>query len=204
MKASRHDFLLLIFCALLLSLTAVGQARPQASSAKAASGTGKPATATDPPVIDLAGYNRVLAKYKGRPLVVTFWATWCEPCRDEYPMIVELEKQYAPQGLAVFGVDMDDDAEMNLVRHFLARNQPRFPNYRQKPGIDVDAFYQGVNPAWTGTMPETVFYGRDGHLIGHFVGAHSRADFEKAIQMILSSPPASESPKQTSAPPAKK
>jgi thiol-disulfide isomerase/thioredoxin len=203
-KRSRHDFLLIFFCALILALAAVVQARPQTSSAKAGSGTGKSGNATDPPVIDLAGYDRVLAKYKARPLLVTFWATWCEPCRDEYPIIVELEKQYAPQGLAVFGVDMDDDAEMNLVRHFLARNQPHFPNFRQKHGIDVDAFYQGVNPAWTGTMPETVFYGRDGHLVGHFVGAHSRADFEQAIQMILSSPPASESPKQTSAPPAKK
>lgn len=204
LKKLRLDGSLVLICALFFSLAGVERARAQAASGKPVPGTGKSAAVADPPSIDLAGYNRVLAKYKGRPLLVIFWATWCEPCRDEYPMIVELEKQYAPQGLAIFGVDMDDDAEMNLVRHFLARNQPRFPNYRQKPGIDVDAFYQGVNPAWTGTMPETVFYGRNGHLIGHFVGEHSRADFEQAIQMILSSPSASESPKQTSAPPPAK
>src|ERR1700730_3255528 len=160
-------------------------ARLQESSNKPVPNTAKTAPAADLRLIDLAGYNQVLAKYRGKPVLVTFWATWCEPCRDEFPMIVELEKQYSSQGLAVFGVDMDDTAEMNLVRRFLDRNQPRFPNYRQKPGIDVDAFYHGVNPAWTGTMPETVFYGRDGRIAGHFIGEQPRARFEQAIHMIL-------------------
>jgi len=164
-------------------------ANPQSNSAKTASPGGKSAVA-ELPLIDLAGYDQVLAKYKGKPVLATFWATWCEPCRDEYPMIVELEKKYAAQGLAVFGVDMDDNAEMNLVRRFIARNQPRFPNYRQKPGIDLDAFYRGVNPAWTGSMPETVFYTRDGRIAQHFIGEQSRAAFEQAIQMILAGPAA--------------
>jgi len=171
---------------MMISFAARTVARPQAPSAKAAPNTGKTATA-NLPLIDLAGYNQVLAKFKGKPLLVTFWATWCEPCRDEYPLIVDLEKKYAPQGLAVFGVDMDDDSDMNLVRHFIARNQPRFSNYRQKPGIDLDAFYRGVNPAWTGSMPETVFYSRDGRIAGHFIGEQSRAAFEQAIQSILAS-----------------
>ncbi len=119
----------------------------------------KPATAVaiaDPMLIDGAAYNRIVARYHGKPLLVTFWATWCRPCRDEYPMMVELAKKYAGQGLAVFGVSMGDDSDMNLVRHFLAQNQPIFPNYRQKPGIDVDDFYHGVNPNWMGGMPETI------------------------------------------------
>src|SRR5271170_6155496 len=62
-------------------------------------------------VIDAQGYQKILEQYRGKPLVVTFWATWCEPCRDEYPMLVELQKQYAPQGLAIFGVSLDDDAD---------------------------------------------------------------------------------------------
>ena len=156
------------------------------SAAKPAAKSAKPAT-SELPLIDVAGYNQVLAKYRGKPLLVTFWATWCEPCRDEFPMLVELYKQYAPQGLAIFGVSLDDDADMNLVRRFLAKNQPGFPNYRQKPGIDVDAFYHGVNPAWTGTMPETIFYGRDGRIIGHFVGGQSRAAFEEGIRQVLAS-----------------
>ena len=121
-------------------------------AAQSASGKGRAKSAkalprADLPLIDLAGYNQVLAKYRGKPLVVTFWATWCEPCRDEFPLLVQLQKQYAPQGLAIFGVSLDDDSDMNLVRRFIARNQPGFPNYRQKPGIDVDAFYRGGESA---------------------------------------------------------
>ena len=145
----------------------------------------KTAAPAELPLIDGAGYNQILPKYRGKPLMVTFWATWCEPCRMEYPMIVELSKQYAPQGLAVFGVSLDDDSGMNLVRHFLAQNRPGFPNYRQKPGIDVDEFYHAVNPDWPGTMPETIFYGRDGHILLHFVGGQTLENFEKAIHAIL-------------------
>jgi thiol-disulfide isomerase/thioredoxin len=179
----------LLALTLLISFSGRTSALPQSTSGKAAPHAGKGASA-DLPLIDLAGYNQVLAKFKGKPLLVTFWATWCEPCRDEYPMIVDLEKKYAAQGLAVFGVDMDDDAEMNLVRRFLARNQPRFPNYRQKPGIDLDAFYRGVNPAWTGSMPETVFYARNGRIATHFIGEQTRAAFDQAIQLILATPAA--------------
>jgi len=103
-------------------------------------------------------------------------------------MLVGLARQYAPQGLATFGVSLDDNADMHLVRHFLAEHRPGFPNYRQKPGIDVDAFYPGVNPAWTGTMPETIFYGRDGRIVAHFVGEQTRDTFERAIREILASP----------------
>lgn len=170
---------------LLMLPAANSSARPQGGNSKPAPSNPKGAPSADLQLIDLAGYNQVLAKYKGKPVLVTFWATWCEPCRDEYPMIVELEKQYSSQGLVVFGVDMDDTAEMNLVRRFLARSQPRFPNYRQKPGIDLDSFYRGVNPAWTGSMPETVFYGRDGRIAGHFIGEQPRARFEQAIHLIL-------------------
>jgi len=142
----------------------------------------------DPMLIDGAGYNRIVSRYHGKPLLVTFWATWCEPCRDEYPMLIDLAKKYSPRGLSVFGVSMDDDSDMNLVRHFLAQNQPIFPNYRQKPGIDVDDFYHGVNPNWMGGMPETIFYDRDGQIAMHFVGEQTRETFERAIQMILARP----------------
>ena len=197
MKIQQSSFsprLPLIAAAILaLTIAAIAlPARAQSSSAKPAAKSAKPAAA-DLPLIDLTGYQQALAKYRGKPLVVTFWATWCEPCRDEFPLLVELQKQFAPQGLAIFGVSLDDDSDMNLVRRFLARNQPGFPSYRQKPGIDVDAFYRGVNPSWTGTMPETIFYGRDGHIVGHFVGGQSRAAFEEGIRQVLASPGAQSS-----------
>jgi hypothetical protein len=100
-------------------------------------------------------------------------------------MMVELAKEFKSQGVSVVGVDMDDESDMNLVRRFIARTQPPFPNYRQKPGIDLDAFYDGVNPDWKGTMPQTIFYGRDGQIVGFFLGSRPQSVFEQAFRATL-------------------
>jgi thiol-disulfide isomerase/thioredoxin len=158
----------------------------QAASHRAAAR--KMSKAATMPLIDADGYHRVLEKYRGKPVMVNFWATWCEPCRYEFPLIVQLAHQYQSKGLVVLGVNLDDDSDMHLVRDFLAKTQPPFPSYRQKPGIDVDAFYRDVNPAWTGTMPQTIFYDRDGKMAGYFFGGQSHEAFEAAIRGILASP----------------
>jgi len=139
----------------------------------------------DPALIDTQGYQKLLEQYKGKPLLVTFWATWCEPCRDEYPMLNELAKQYAPQGLKVVGVSLDQDGDLILMRRFLARYKPIFPNYRKKKG-EEDAFVQAVLPGWNGSIPASVFYGKDGQQVGHFVGAGDHETYEAAIKMLLS------------------
>jgi thiol-disulfide isomerase/thioredoxin len=177
----------LIFALVLLFLlTSVSLARTQSSPAETATVAAQSATKTpDPQVIDLAGYQQLLTKYRGKPLVVNFWATWCEPCRDEYPLIVELAAEFKSQGVSVIGINMDDDSDMNLVRRFIARTQPHFPNFRQKPGIDLDAFYHGVNPGWNGTMPQTVFYTRDGRISQYFLGTRPRPVFEQAFRDLL-------------------
>jgi thiol-disulfide isomerase/thioredoxin len=144
--------------------------------------------AGDLPLIDLAGYRDVVARNRGKGVMVAFWATWCEPCRDEYPLLVSLAKEYAPQGLAVIGVDLDEDSETNLVRKFLAQNRPGFPNYRVKTEIDSTVFFQTVSPEWKGAMPETAFYARDGHLARNFFGKRQREAFVDAIRLILAAP----------------
>jgi thiol-disulfide isomerase/thioredoxin len=139
----------------------------------------------DPDLLDIQGYQSMLEQYKGKPLLVTFWATWCEPCRDEYPMLNQLAKQYAPQGLKVVGIDLDQDGDLILMRRFLARYKPVFPNYRKKKGAE-DAFSQGVMPGWNGAIPASFFYARDGRQIGHLVGASSQETYDAAIRMLLS------------------
>jgi len=146
----------------------------------------KTAAPRDPEMIDAQGYEKLLEQYRGKPLLVTFWATWCEPCRDEYPMLNELAKQYAPQGLKVVGVSMDDDGDLILMRRFLARYKPVFPNYRKKAGAEA-AFTQTVFPSWNGSLPATYFYGRDGRQIGHVLGEGTRDTYETAIRALLAS-----------------
>jgi len=140
--------------------------------------------AKDPELIDLQGYQKILQHYKGKPLLVTFWATWCEPCRDEYPMLNELAKEYAPKGLQVVGVDFDQDGDLILMRRFLARYKPIFPNYRKKKG-DEDAFSEAVMPGYNGALPASFFYGKDGKQVGHVVGASDHDTYEAAIHSLL-------------------
>jgi thiol-disulfide isomerase/thioredoxin len=139
----------------------------------------------DPELIDAQGYQKILQQYKGKPLVVAFWATWCEPCRDEYPMLNDLAKQYAPQGLKVVGVNLDQDGDLILMRRFLARYKPVFPNYRESKGQE-DAFLQGVMPGWKGALPASFFYAKDGRLVGNLVGASDHDTYDAAFRMVLS------------------
>ena len=148
-----------------------------------------PKTPAQPAVADsvLIGpqdFQALLARYRGKPVMVNFWATWCQPCHEEFPMVVELARQYAPQGLVVIGISLDEDAEINLMRHFLGRNRPGFPNYRKRPGNEA-AFIHAVHLKWTGTIPATFFYARDGRDAAGLVGEHKRPDFEKAIRALL-------------------
>jgi thiol-disulfide isomerase/thioredoxin len=167
---------------------AVPQTKSGSSSAgSGAAGSAKPAgVVKDPEMIDAAGYQALLAKYKGQPLLITFWATWCEPCRAEYPMLNELAKQYAPQGLKVVGVNLDDDGDIILTRRFIARYKPVFPNYRKTAGGE-NAFVSAVLPGWNGAIPASFFYARDGRQIGKLLGESNRDTYEAAIRTVLSS-----------------
>ena len=140
----------------------------------------------DPELIDVEAYQKLLEQYHGKPLLVTFWATWCEPCRDEYPMLNELAKQYASRGLKVVGVSLDDDGDLILMRRFLARYKPIFPNYRKKAGGE-ELFRQGVLPSWNGVLPASFLYAKDGRQIGHVFGEGTRDTYEAVIRALLTS-----------------
>jgi len=164
-----------IFVAVLLFAGIGALAAPQAPKA---------AAARDPELIDAQGYQRLLEQNRGKALLVTFWATWCEPCRDEYPMLSDLAKQYAPQGLKVIGVSMDDDGDLILMRRFIARYKPVFRNYRKSAGSQ-EAFVRAVMPGWTGALPASFFYAKDGQQVGHVLGEGTRATYEEAIRSLL-------------------
>ncbi|MBI3404701.1 MAG: TlpA family protein disulfide reductase [Acidobacteria bacterium] len=143
--------------------------------------------ASDPAIIDTRGYGEMLAKYRGKPILVNFWATWCEPCREEFPALVEVARAYQPQGLVVLGVSFDDDADINLVRRFLAKHNPPFPNVRRKMGTEKE-LVRSINPNWRATLPATCFYDREGRLVTQLIGGQSRAEFERIVQQLLQAP----------------
>src|ERR1700756_3995392 len=156
-------------------------------SAIGGSGAGAPQASAprDPQIIDAQGYTKIVQQHRGKPLLMTFWATWCEPCRDEYPMLNELAKQYGPKGLQVVGVNFDDEGDLILMRRFIARYKPIFPNYRKKHG-DEAGFTQAVWPQWNGALPASFLYDKDGNQVGRVLGAGSRETYENAIRQLLS------------------
>src|SRR5258708_8800367 len=129
----------------------------------------------DPQIIDVQGYQKLVRQYRGKPLLINFWATWCEPCRDEYPMLNELSKEYAPKGLRVVGVNSDQDGDLILMRRFIPRYKPLFPNYRKKPRKPEEEgeFNQAVLPDWRGEHPPAALYDHDHRQTRHlFVARH--------------------------------
>jgi thiol-disulfide isomerase/thioredoxin len=190
----RACVVLLAICALAFAIAMPARddastSAPCPAQSKAPKAPPQQAASAHPAVLDAAGYKELLARHRGRAVMVNFWATWCEPCREEYPMINELARAYAPQGLVVIGISLDDDAEVSLVRRFLAQRKPVFTNYRKKPGND-EGFINTVDLKWSGAVPATFFYARDGRLAGKLVGENTREAFEKALreQLKLSAP----------------
>jgi thiol-disulfide isomerase/thioredoxin len=135
--------------------------------------------------VDAKGLARAIAGDRGRAVLVNFWATWCAPCRKEFPDLVRLEKTYRASGLKVIGISIDAAKDMPAIEKFLAAASPDFPNYRKKSGGDDQDFIESVDAKWGGELPFSVLYGRDGKKAMTFSGKHSYAEFERAIAPLL-------------------
>lgn len=177
--------------------TAPAHKNTAAAAGRVPQGAELSASAESLPLIDLAGYKNLVAKYRGKPVLVNFWATWCEPCRTEYPMLVGLAREYQSKGVVFIGVSYDQQRDLTAEGDFLAMYRPIFPNYRQKPGTDVAGFNRGVDHLWNGELPSTIFYRRDGRLLMQFYGRRPRAEFEKAISSLLADPFGAQAPAKT-------
>jgi thiol-disulfide isomerase/thioredoxin len=135
--------------------------------------------------VDAKALSAALAGEKGHVVLLNFWATWCVPCREEFPDFVRLEKTYRERGLRVVGVSIDLARDLPKIETFLAAAHPDFPNYRKKSGGDEQDFIESVDPKWGGELPFTVLYGKDGKKLRVLSGKQSYADLEKAIQPLL-------------------
>lgn len=138
--------------------------------------------------MDAKGLAAAVEKDRGKVVVVNFWATWCVPCREEFPDLVRLEKAYRSRGVAVLGVSIDLPKDLPKIEKFLATNRPDFPNYVKRAGGDDQDFIDAVDPKWGGELPFTVVYGKDGKKARVLSGKQSYAEFEKAVAQLLKSP----------------
>jgi thiol-disulfide isomerase/thioredoxin len=135
--------------------------------------------------LDTASFKALLAAQKGKVVLVNFWATWCVPCREEFPDLSRLQKALAPKGLRVIGISTDFAGQKPQVEQFLAEMNPSFPNYRRKSGGDEQTFIEAVDPGWGGELPFSVLFGADGRKAKVLSGKRSYADYEKEIGAVM-------------------
>lgn len=136
-------------------------------------------------LISAAQLRGVLAAERGRVVVLNLWATWCAPCLREIPDLVRLEQQFAPRGLVLIGVAMDEPDELDTrVAPFRQKYFPQFRTYLRAEH-EIDAIASVVDPAWNEVLPTTYLIGRDGRLLRRVQGAKTHDEFSKLISAAL-------------------
>jgi thiol-disulfide isomerase/thioredoxin len=125
------------------------------------------------------GKKVALADYKGKAVLINFWATWCAPCKIEMPWLIALRSQYAPQGFEILGVNADEPGtpRTKLVKF----GQEEGLNYPLLVGDDaMERKYGGIE-----FLPTSFFVGRDGKVVAETAGLVSKDDVEASIKKAL-------------------
>lgn len=129
--------------------------------------------------------SRIVAGRKGRVLLVNFWATWCEPCREEMPTLVAAAKNFPARELAVVLVSLDSQKTGTTeVPKFLKEQKAPFVSWLARARNHED-FIDAVDPAWDGSLPYTLVYGRDGKIAARLPGLQTEASFTEAIRKAV-------------------
>ncbi|HEY7760788.1 MAG TPA: TlpA disulfide reductase family protein [Burkholderiales bacterium] len=128
---------------------------------------------------DLAGTPQRLDQWKGKVLVVNFWATWCAPCRDEIPALVTLQRELGGQGLQVVGIAID---QLDKVRPYAAEMGINYPILIGELGA-IDLARQAGNEL--GALPFTVVLDRNGHAVRGELGRVTEAKLAALVRPLL-------------------
>ncbi|MCI0390742.1 MAG: TlpA family protein disulfide reductase [Acidobacteria bacterium] len=128
---------------------------------------------------DLFGAEQKLSAYRGRVVILNFWATYCGPCRQEMPALSAIQNQYAALGVQVIGASADTLAEQKEVREYIKEVKVNFPIWLGAKTEDMARF--GLGPA----LPGTAVIGRDGKIVAVYQGVIKEADLKKQIDSLI-------------------
>lgn len=146
----------------------------------------QPTASPDFTLKDLEDHDVSLSEFKGKVVLVNFWATWCGPCRIEIPWLVELQDKYAARGFTVLGVAMDEEGKGAVApfvqkERFKVGGTPKSMNYPILLGNDAttDKFGGLVG------FPTSVLISKDGRVVKRVDGLVGYDEIDKAIQSLL-------------------
>ena len=131
-------------------------------------------------LVDLQGKKVSLADYKGHPVVLNFWATYCGPCKLEMPWFQDLQNKYKDKGLVVLGLDQDDGMAVKEVAAASKRVGVTYPILM--PDDKVSKSYQ-----LSDYIPETYYVDKSGKIVDQTIGAHSKDELEADVQKAIAS-----------------
>jgi cytochrome c biogenesis protein CcmG/thiol:disulfide interchange protein DsbE len=176
----KRDPVILVVVAVVISLMLVfGIQKTRHAREGAGAGKLQGQPAPDFSLASLEGKTLKLSDFRGKAVLLNFWATWCEPCKIEMPWFVELQKQYGPQGLQVLGVAMDE-ASPQEIADFAHKMGVNYPIVIGKEA--VGDLYGGIP-----YLPSTFYIDRDGKVVDRIFGLVSRSEIEGDIKKALAS-----------------
>lgn len=145
----------------------------------------KPKPVSDDAVLalkDLAGVEQSLTNYRGRVVVLNFWATWCEPCKKEMPDLAALQNHYAAFGVQVIGATGDTAVDSAKVTKFIREFKINFPVWMGATTDDMERFGVGT------VLPATVIIDRNGKIVRRDIGIIRPAEMREFLDaLVLSS-----------------
>ena len=153
----------------------------------------KPVPARDPQAIESASNVQItkldggafkLSDFRGKVLVVDFWATYCPPCVRQVPQLAELSKKYRDKGLEIVGVTSDDEADQDKVVEFLKKAGADYMVGYDNQWLS-SAFLKGTeNEDGTTPIPQLFVISRDGRVVEHMVGESPQRGIEYLEQVV--------------------
>jgi thiol-disulfide isomerase/thioredoxin len=179
---SRNPLALVVVAVIAAGMLFFGFHMARRPGPKAPGLLGATTPAPDFTLESLDGKNTRLSDFRGKAVLLNFWATWCGPCKIEMPWFVDLQKEYGPQGLQIVGVAMDDSSKEDIAK-FAQEMGVNYPVLLGKEAVGDE--YGGV-PA----LPESFFIGRDGKIVDKIIGLKGKGEIEDSIKKALDTSPA--------------
>ena len=139
--------------------------------------------------LDTEALKGLITQQREHPLLINFWATYCDPCREEFPDLVKIDKDYRPRALEFVTISLDDMTEIKTeVPKFLGSMKATMPAYLlnasdPEPAIDL------IDPRWQGSLPATFLYNEKGEMVYRHIGRVNPVELREAIEKVIKKDP---------------
>ena len=129
---------------------------------------------------DLSAQEQSLSQYRGRIVVLNFWATWCVPCRAEMPLLLDVQNRYAARGVIVVGASTDDESTKHEIKPFVEKLRITFPIWTGATTAHMEQLGLGA------ALPATAIVDEQGEIVFRIIGVLERKDLTRRLDYLLS------------------